>query len=387
MIKYKVMKRGIFSIGLVLIVVMVLCSFHFIELANAYYGPSQWSSFGSYSNNPYSYGPSQWSSFGSYSNNPYSYGPSQWSSFGSYSNNPYSYGPNNVGFANSYSGPYNYAWSSNYNVPSVYSWSYSSNSYDSWLNSYNWPYNWYGNTLTSVSLYAGVVPPPQNIDSVNGNNPAPAPGLYTQGSLGNVSTYESYHTGPAPDHNGTVDSINTPGMAYSYVSMDLSKLRDESDVIIRGRVKESLPSYKGKITCIIDEIGNKVGYNEEAAEAYEKGSDMVFIVRDKEAADKITAEYEKEEGLIYTDKVIQVSKYYKNNLGLDEIVIREAQGSSKTPLNSGDEVILFLKRLNPNKYIIFSGPQGTYHVSDENAVNEIPEKTMDLDELEAKLLL
>ena len=122
---------------------------------------------------------------------------------------------------------------------------------------------------------------------------------------------------------------------------------------------------------------------------------MVFMVRDKEAANKTTAGYEKEAGLIYTDKVIQVSKYYKNNLGLGEIVIREpggivnnevVQGASKTPLNSGDEVILFLKRLNPNKYIILTGPQGTYHVRGENAVNEVPEKTTNLNELEAKLL-
>ena len=214
MIKHKAIKGQILSIGIVLTAVIVLCSSRFIGLANAYYGSSQWSSFGSYSNNLYSYN------------------------------------PNNVGFANSYSGPYNYAWSSNYNVPSIYSWSYSPNSYSSWSNGYNWPYNWYGSTLTPASLYAGVVPPPQNVDSVNGNNPAPAPGLYTEGSaalhagpvpdhngngdsvnwdnaapvsglytvgnlgmvstgsLGNVSTYESYHAGPAPDHNGTADSVN-----------------------------------------------------------------------------------------------------------------------------------------------------------------------------------
>ena len=198
-----------------------------------------------------------------------------------------------------------------------------------------------------------------------------------------------------PNVINTILHTNTPSTAHLYVPMDLNKLRDESDVIIRGRVKESLPSYKGKIACIIDEIGDKVGYSAEAAEAYEKGSDVVFMVRDEEAANKITAKYEKKAGLIYTDKVIQVSKYYKNNLGLGEIVIREpggivnnevVQGTSKIPLNSGDEVIFFLKRLNPNKYIILSGPQGTYHVSGENAVNEVPEKTMNLNELEAKLL-
>ena len=176
----KIMKRGASSIEIFLIMVMVLCSFYFIGSANAYYGSSQWSSFGSYFNNLYSYN------------------------------------PNNVGFANSYSEPYNYAWSYNYNIPSIYNWSYnvpstyttyslsySPNSYSNWSN-----ITWYGNTLISPSLYADVIPPPQNVDSVNGNNPAPAPGLYTQGSLGNVSTCESLHAGPVPDHNGDGNFVN-----------------------------------------------------------------------------------------------------------------------------------------------------------------------------------
>ncbi|MEW5804489.1 MAG: hypothetical protein AB1847_20540 [bacterium] len=50
------------------------------------------------------------------------YWPSQWSSFDFYYNNLYSYNSNNVGFANYYSEPYDYAWSYNYNVPLMYIW-------------------------------------------------------------------------------------------------------------------------------------------------------------------------------------------------------------------------------------------------------------------------
>ena len=179
-----------------------------------------------------------------------------------------------------------------------------------------------------------------------------------------------------PNLKNTILRKNTPGTAHSYVPMDLSKLRDESDVIIRGRAKESLPSYKGKIACIIDEIGDEVGYSAGSRGKHTK-RDLTWYswCEIRKRLIKLPQDMKREAGLIYTDKVIQVSKYYKNNLGLGEIVIREpggivnnevVQGASKTPLNSGDEVILFLKRLNPNKYIILTGPQGTYHVRGEN---------------------
>ena len=103
-------------------------------------------------------------------------------------------------------------------------------------------------------------------------------------------------------------------------------LNNESDIIIKGIVKDTSSSYQGKVACIIDETGDNIGYNKDAEEAYANGADIVFIVPNSEAANKVTEEFENANGLVYTDKIISVSQYYKNNLGLDEIILRETGG-------------------------------------------------------------
>lgn len=188
---------------------------------------------------------------------------------------------------------------------------------------------------------------------------------------------------------------NTITVSNSYFPMDLNTLKEKSDIIIKGTVKESHPSYKGKITCVIDETGTAKSHSKEAEEAYEKGYDMVFIVRNMEASNKVCKKFEEGRELFFTDKVIQIDKYYKNNLGLGDLVVREEGGNidsevirveGETPLNVGDEVVLFLKKLNPNKYIILGGSQGKYYIQGNIAVNKLPGKDVKLSELEAEIL-
>jgi len=187
-------------------------------------------------------------------------------------------------------------------------------------------------------------------------------------------------------------------ITYSYMPMEFETLMDKSDVILKGTVKNVSSSYKANAACIIDETGYNIENNKEKAEeAYANGADMVFIVRDNDAANKVINEYETGRGLVFTDKTIEVSQYYKNNLGLDEVIVREDGGeinnkfvkvAGQTSLCDGDEVILFLEKLNSNKYSILGGAQGKYYVYGNNAVNDEMGKknSMDLSELVAKLL-
>jgi hypothetical protein len=194
--------------------------------------------------------------------------------------------------------------------------------------------------------------------------------------------------------NPKLTAKNTNTVSKSYFPMDLNTLKEESDIIIKGTVKETRPSYTGKVTCVIDEVGT-TNHNKEAEEAYEKGYDMVFVVRNVKASDKVCKKFEEGRGLFFTDKVIQIDKCYKNSVDLKEVVVREEGGDidskvvrveGETPLNVGDEVILFLKRLNPNKYIILGGPQGKYYVQGDIAVNKLPGKDVKLSELETEIL-
>jgi len=183
----------------------------------------------------------------------------------------------------------------------------------------------------------------------------------------------------------------------SYHDMDLDTLKNDSDIIIKGIVEEVSPSYIGKMQCIIDEVGNNHEYQKQTAqEAFEGGADVVFIVGNEDAAEEVAKEYkEKNEGIVYTNKVVRINSYYKNNIGLEKILVRERGGNisgrcvqivDDNPLGIGDEVILFLKRLNGNKYNILGGAQGKYFIQGDTAINILPKKTIKLDELEAEII-
>lgn len=149
--------------------------------------------------------------------------------------------------------------------------------------------------------------------------------------------------------------------------------------------------------CIIDEVGNNHEYQKQAAqEAFEDGADVVFVVRNEDAAEEVAKEYkEKNEGIVYTNKVVRINSYYKNNIGSEKIFVRELGGNfngrcsqivDDNPLGIGDEVILFLKRLNGKKYKILGGAQGKYFIQGDTAINILPKKTIKLDELEVEIM-
>ena len=65
---------------------------------------------------------------------------------------------------------------------------------------------------------------------------------------------------------------------------------------------------------------------------------------------------------------------------------RSALDNQSIPLDLDDEVILFLKRLSSNKFVILGGSQGKYYIEGNNAVNVLSEKNMNLIDLETEII-
>lgn len=181
--------------------------------------------------------------------------------------------------------------------------------------------------------------------------------------------------------------------SYSYGSMDLPTLIDTSDIIIRGVVTESLPSYQGKVKVIAD--NEMVKGN--AEKAYEEGYDLVVISKE-DAINKAISEFKKGkhqggDAPIYTEKVVQVTKFYKNNKGAsNKIVVRDKGGEidgvvvrakDGTFLAVGQEVILFLGK-RANRYFPIMGEVGKYFIQGNNAIAR--DEIIDLDKLESEIL-
>ncbi|MDI6689467.1 MAG: hypothetical protein QME54_03485 [Actinomycetota bacterium] len=164
--------------------------------------------------------------------------------------------------------------------------------------------------------------------------------------------------------------------------MDFPDIVKESDIIIKGKVVEILPSVEEKPVIVTSE--------EDAKKAAEKGETCIFIVsneKEKEAAKRYSS-------IIYTDKIIKVEKYLKNPQSKNKIIVREEGGkigdkevvvAGITPLKLGDYIILFLKKIPvKNVYFIKGGPQGQYFIQKDLAVCKGIE-TKKVSELEAEI--
>lgn len=187
------------------------------------------------------------------------------------------------------------------------------------------------------------------------------------------------------DQNGKMISK----ISYQYPKWDLAMLKNESDIIIRGIVTKSLPSYKGKVKIVAESQmkSEKAKKAEKAEKAYKEGYDIVVVVDDV-AVNKAIEKFDKGKAPIYTDKKVKITKYYNNVIGLNEITVREQGGeidnrisviSGEKSINEGNEVLLFLKKLG-NKYVIFAGAPGRFFIQDNKVINGLTGKSMDIHE-------
>lgn len=134
-------------------------------------------------------------------------------------------------------------------------------------------------------------------------------------------------------------------------------------------------------------------YNNFCIYAHGSKYDFVVVV-DEEAINEVSEGFNNGDAPIYTDKIVKLTKFYKNNIGLDEIIVREQGGeidnqisvvSDEKSINEGNEVLLFLKKLG-DKYVISAGAPGRFFIQDNKAINDLSGKSMDIHELESELV-
>ena len=171
--------------------------------------------------------------------------------------------------------------------------------------------------------------------------------------------------------NSFITSSKRANISCFYPAMNISSLTTESDLIIKGTVEKVLPSDFYKVTKYA--IGEE---EEKKMREICRETKEAFVVLPSE--DHVEEFLNQNRGWVYTDKVIKVDEYLKNDLGEQKIRVRELGGDYKgqqkivegeIPLKEGDRVILFLIKGKQGTYGIMGGPQGKYFISGDSAQN------------------
>lgn len=176
-------------------------------------------------------------------------------------------------------------------------------------------------------------------------------------------------------------------LSYTYPLMDIPALIKEADVIVKGEVNKIFPSKYRKITKYV--IGK-----EEGKKLHEicKHTKEAFVVLNSE--DDVEDFLNDDVGWVYTQKMIKVNKYLKNDLNKHQITVREDGGEyngkvtaidDEAPLKVGDEVILFLTKGHGGDYIILGGSQGKYFVKGNMITDDATETEISIADLQNQI--
>jgi hypothetical protein len=155
------------------------------------------------------------------------------------------------------------------------------------------------------------------------------------------------------------------GMSIDFIPYTHEELRDYSDTILIGTVKEILPP--------------------------------IWNTADGKQPNKAITEINPREDLIYTDVIISVDEYLKNPLSSKEIIVRVTGGTigrfsmttdAEPSFNTGEKVLIYLskddnlatKDVGPEHFIVTDFHRGKYTLTDDGKAITHDENTT-LDEL------
>lgn len=148
--------------------------------------------------------------------------------------------------------------------------------------------------------------------------------------------------------------------SYYTSSGPIDIMIENAYTVVEGVIEEVLPGKWFQYQIVVGE--------EEAAKM---PKDSLYVMVPSEEAATEFRKRNKDIGQLYTDKILKVNRYLKNDLKEEKIVIREPGGSAEgrqitiqddTPLKLGEKVILLLEKCPNNIYTVMGGPSGKLYI-------------------------